>query len=188
VINGRPAAADTWAIALGIQVLHLFSDIATPSGLPLPGWTAFGLVPEQHTGLSTAATARQMFVRGYDTWHFIAMATPVATIELVCRGYWAIRQLVDPHFVEAIGPIDRVSDHPRFQSLTAAATTIAAAGNLARFVATGANPLTLNYATWLSLARRGVDSLGRRIQSPTAGLADLLETQTASLRYGWPMD
>ena len=59
--------------------------------------------------------------------------------------------------------------------------------NLARFVATGANPLTLNYATWLTVACHGFDPLGRRLRSPTPGLADLLQTQTADLRYGWPV-
>jgi hypothetical protein len=186
VINGRPAAAETWTAAIAVQVLHLLSDVATPAGLPLPGWTALGLIPKEHTGLSSAALARTMFVRGYDSWHFMAMAAPGATVELVCRGYWGIRQLMDPGFADVAGSADRVGDHPRYQALTAAATSVADAGNLAKFVVAGANPLTLNYALWMSLAKDGIDALGRRMSAPTPGMRNQLETETASLRYGWP--
>ena len=36
-----------------------------------------------------------MFIRGYDSWHFLTMSTSVATVEAILRAYFALRQHSD---------------------------------------------------------------------------------------------
>ena len=69
--------------AVGTQVLHLFSDIVTPAGLPLPGWTALTTSP------ALAESAVKMYAKGYDTWHLAPMAVPIAAVHAVGAAYWA---------------------------------------------------------------------------------------------------
>jgi hypothetical protein len=160
VINTTEATTDSLLVALALQAMHLGSDIVTPAGLPLPGWTALLAVDAELPGArhSVAELARFMYVKGYDTWHFPAMATPLVATETVVRGYLWLRQLLDDDYradldVERarVGS-DTVADLPRYQTITLIARGIAAAGNAGRFALSGANPLTLNLALWAGFA------------------------------------
>ena len=179
-------------VALGLQVAHLLSDVVTPMGLPLPGWTALLAVPVGAIGpnnLSVGEIARWMYLRGYGTWHLATMTTSVGVTEAFVRSYYAIRQLLDTDYehrvsVERIrARADRVGDEPRYRSLSLLAHGIAAAGNAGKLVLYGGNPLALNVAQWAVLSRKIV----QRLQTPAA--TDVLIGQhaanVATIQTGW---
>lgn len=180
------------AVALGVEVMHLLSDVVTHMGLPLPGWTALltvnigGYGPHLQT---IGELAAWMYGRGYDTWHFLTMSTSVASVEATARAYFALRQRYDGEYradVEAEGAravAERVSDHPRYQAISLLAHGIATAGNLGKLAIAGGNPLTLNYPQWLMLAKR---LLGTLVRPRTAGAVQAqAEHNRVVLDAGW---
>ena len=144
---GGPGAASLPA-ALALQAMHLVSDIVSPAGLQLPGWSALLTIDKTLPGAdhSVAELTRWMYIRGYDTWHFPTMAVPILGIEVVLRGYLGLRTLLDEEYRQTID-IDharigstRVSELPRFIAMSLIATGIVATGNAGRFALSGANP------------------------------------------------
>jgi hypothetical protein len=184
-------AADSVVTALALQAAHLVSDVATRSGLPLPGWTALLTIDATLPGArhSVAELARWMFVRGYDTWHFLTMATPLAATAAILRGYLAVRQRFDEEYridleTERFRTLaSGVSDLPRYQTMRLIAQGITAAGNLGRFALNGANPLTLNYPLWLTFSRSLLVSLDRA--TPTDTLTGTQRSGRILLDAGW---
>ncbi len=126
-------------VALALEVLHLVSDLATKMGIPAPGWTATGLLQFGSIGrdhLTVAQTARQMYIAGYDSRHFLTMASSPAAIEVALRGYWGLRRTLDPdyrsetdHAGLVASPEWKTATHPRFQAMSLTAHSIAAAAN-----------------------------------------------------------
>jgi hypothetical protein len=155
--------------ALLTQVAHLISDVVTPAGLPLPGWSVLTTITP-----GIADTAVDMYTKGYDTWHLAPMAIPVASIHTTSATWWAMR--------EASGePVN--SD--RKDALTLLATGIAATGDLASMLAVGGNPLALNYVTWIDLVRRIAKQANRRsYRSALVTLDDATRNQHL-LNHGW---
>ena len=179
-------------VALGLQVAHLLSDVVTPMGLPLPGWTALLAVPAGAVGpdnLSVGEMARWMYLRGYSTWHLATMATSVAVTEAFVRSYYAIRQLLDPEYEHRVSVekvrarADRVGDEPRYRSLSLLAHSIATAGNAGKLILYGGNPLALNVAQWAILSRK----LVQRLQTPAAGevLVGQHAANATTIETGW---
>lgn len=182
---------DSLAVALAIQAAHLVSDVITPAGLPLPGWTALLTVDATAPGASHTVSelARLMYIRGYDTWHLPSLATPTLGIEAVLRGYLGIRQLVDDDYRTAVerdllrSRGTAVSDLSRYRAMSLIATSVAAAGNAGRFVLSGANPLTLNYVLWLRFASQSL----RLLDSPSVAVRviDQVHGNRLVLDAGW---
>jgi len=67
----------------------------TPAGLPLPGWTALLTVGGTAHGAdaSVGRLARPMYLQGYDTWHFLATATPLVGIEAICSSPFPVASI-----------------------------------------------------------------------------------------------
>ncbi|MDF1597039.1 MAG: hypothetical protein P1T08_13245 [Acidimicrobiia bacterium] len=180
------------ALAFGLEVLHLLSDVGTRSGLPLPGWTALLTLKSGSFGdtdRTLAELSRWMFMRGYDSWHFLTMSTSVATVEATLRSYFALRQhhdeayRADTEAEAARAGSDRISDHPRYQAMSLLAHGTAAAGNLGKLALAGGNPLTINYAQWLMLAKRLISALDR--PRPADGTRAQAEYNRVVLDTGW---
>jgi len=186
-----PPAADTLPVALALQAMHLISDIVTPAGLPLPGWSALLTIDHTMPGAThtVGELSRWMYVKGYDTWHLPSLAAPLLGIEAVLRGYLALRELVDGEYREdldidrARSASDRVSDLPRFAVMSLIAQGVAAAGNAGRITFSGANPLTLNYLLWLGFARSLMARLDR--VTPSQTLMDQAARGRLALDLGW---
>ena len=173
-------------VALGREVAHLLSDLPTRAGLPLPGWSVLTTIGTEIDGRGVDQWARLMYVRGYDTWHFLTMATSPATVELLVRAYWGLRTQVDPEYAGRVesergasGPA--VGGHPRFEALLLAAHTTAAAGNIAKVAAYGGNPLAVNYDQWLAFFGSAFESLARRRPPPGERMADALHANLGQL-------
>ncbi len=152
--------------AAATQLAHLLSDVATPAGLPLPGWAALTL----HE--ATAARAVEMYRQGYDTWHLAPMTLPVAAIHGATSVYFALRSDTDFH-------------PDRREGVRYVAHLVAATGDLAALLATSGNPLVINYALWLQLVRLSVKRTRRRmIRSSTIAHDDVTHNQHL-LNHGW---
>jgi hypothetical protein len=171
--------------------MHLISDVITPAGLQLPGWSALLTVDESVFGSkhTVAELSRWMYVKGYDTWHAPALALPVFGIEAVLRGYLAVRQLLDESYRDELDlerhrvGSNRVADLPRFEVMTLIARGIAAAGNAGRFALAGGNPLTLNAAIWTAFAKTFLGRLDRA--RPVDAMAGTANMNRLILDAGW---
>lgn len=179
--------------ALAIEVMHLLSDAPTQMGLPLPGWTALMTAPVGNLGgKAINEHARQMYLRGYDSWHFLTMATVQLTIHLVLRSYWYLRGQFDHGWARDVdheahvAASERTGDHPRFRALYLAAHGVAAADNIGKLIAYGGNPLALNYALWLSFLREFFPWVSQRQASPTDVLTDRAKANQLAIDDGWP--
>jgi hypothetical protein len=187
---GAPAA-DTLPVALAIQAMHLVSDIVTPAGLQLPGWSALLTIDMSILGSERTVSelSRWMYIRGYDTWHLPTMAAPVLAIEAVLRGYLGIRQAFDESYREELElerlrvGSDRVADLPRYEVMALIARSIAVAGNAGRFVLSGSNPLTLNFPLWLAFAKSFLGRLDRA--RPASSMIDTANMNRLILDAGW---
>jgi hypothetical protein len=179
-------------VALVRQITHLLSDVATHSGLPLPGWTALATLGGPTLGGKTIGdVARQMYIDGFDSWHFASMATSAAAVDIVLRGYWGLRRAVDPAWRDVVGleaerhGSTHVSDHPRFASLSLGAHGAAAAGNLVKVAMYGGNPLALNYSEWLTFLRAFYRWADDRQGSVAARVDAGLRANARAVEAGW---
>ncbi len=188
--QGLPVT-DSLPTALALQAMHLISDVATPAGLPLPGWTALLTIDKSLMGSSetVAEISRSMYLGGYDTWHLPTMAVPILGIEVVLRGYLGMRQLLDEQYREELdierlrSGSDRVADLPRYEVMALIARGIAVAGNAGRFVLLDKTPLTLNFPLWMAFAK---SLLGRLDQAkPASTMIDTANMNRLILDAGW---
>ena len=132
-----------------------------------------------------------MYLNGYDSWHFVSMATSAAVVDVILRAYWGLRAAVDPDWRQIIDDeADRhgstsVSDHPRFASMSLGAHGIAAAGNLVKLAMAGGNPLALDYAEWLTLLRAFFRWADDR-QGPVSARIDRgMRSNARAVEAGW---
>jgi hypothetical protein len=191
VFETSPPVAGNLPAALALQAMHLISDIATPAGLPLPGWTALLSIDKTLMGSedSVAEVARLMYVRGYDTWHLPTMAVPVLGIEVVLRGYLGLRQLLDEQYREELDierlrtGSDRVADLPRYEVMALIARGIAVAGNVGKFALMEANPIALNFPLWMAFAKSFIGRLDRA--KPASAMVDTANLNRLILDAGW---
>jgi hypothetical protein len=129
---------------------HMLSDVATPAGLPPP---LFGLLQMINTGNIGGRTvgelARAMYASGYDFRHYLAGGVGVALIECIVRFAWMAGELAEGKSLNQSLPIGR---KPRLQSSLLLAHSIAAGVNAGKVAITN-NPLSINTAQWMALAR-----------------------------------
>jgi hypothetical protein len=116
VLDQGSPVTDSLPTALALQAMHLISDVATPAGLPLSGWTALLSIDETllGSGETVAEFSRGMHIHGYDTWHLPTMAMPVP---LSCRCQ-AFAESVTIVLRVAEIPLVDVSDAPDMHAVT----------------------------------------------------------------------
>jgi len=182
-------------VALAKQMTHILSDGFTRMGVPVPGWTLLDFAQVGKFGSrdrTVAELARWMYLEGYDSRHFLTMATSVAALETCLRTYWIVRRELDPAFAEEIEHEGQVAcsrhlgDHPRYQAMAFGAYAIAAAANAGKIAAYHGNPLALNYAEWLGFLRAAYKFAQGRSVSPTDILTRTGLANAEALANGWP--
>ncbi len=185
----NPLTAFVW------QVMHLLSDGFTRMGLPVPGWSLLQLFQLGSFGekeRTVADLARFMYLKGYDSRHFLTMSTSVTAAEVVLRGYFSIRQKLDRDYrsvasreAEIVGS-ERVSDHPRYQALALAAHGLAAGANAGKVAVYAGNPLAVNYAQWLRFFSALFQWMRSSLRSPSHLLRGYARANWEDLERGWP--
>jgi len=182
-------------MALVRQITHILSDGFTTMGVPPPGWTLLTFVQAGSFGTrdrTVADLARWMYTQGYDSRHFLTMGTSVAAVEVVLRGYWALRKKMDSEFAEdvqhaaAVAGSDRLSAHPRFQAMAFGAYAAAVAASSGKVAVSQGNPLAINYAEWLRFVQAAFQFAHGRAVSPTDVLIRESQANAEALARGWP--
>ncbi len=181
--------------AFVFQLGHLLSDGFTPMGLPAPGWSALQLLQVGDFGTrhrNAAELARFMYLKGYDSRHFLTMSTSVAAAETVLRGYFALRQRLDPPYqiqIEHEAELNntkRIGRHPRFLAMALGAHGIAAAANAGKVICLHANPLAINYSQWLRFLTAFFSWASQRRPSDSEALIMRAALNARDLHEGWP--
>lgn len=143
--------------ALGRVLGHLQSDIATPSGLPVPLMPLFQFLQFGNIGKSgytIGEISRIMYRSGYDFRHFLAMSISPLLIEVIVRlGYFAKRMSENNSFLDSI-PFDLPMSErkPKLKTMLFSAHLVATAANAGKVTITQ-NPLMINYSQWIAFFR-----------------------------------
>ena len=159
----RPPVANAF-LAFWKTLMHLVSDFPTEMGLPAPGFTmlpAFDIGSFGAKDRTIGELARFMYLKGYDSRHFLTMSTSVAAAEVILRGYYFMRRKFDEEYraeveyaAEVAGEKSwRFNKHPKFTGMKAITHTVGAAANAGKVACYGGNPLAINYVQWLSFVR-----------------------------------
>jgi hypothetical protein len=135
---------------------HLLSDVATRAGLPPPLFALLQMIQCGNIGGHTVAElARAMYASGYDFRHFLAGGVGFALIECIVRFAWMAGELSAGRPLKESLPIGR---KPRLQSSLLLAHSVAAGVNAGKVAITN-NPLSVNAAQWMALARYMIPQL-----------------------------
>ncbi len=186
----NPFTAFVW------QIMHLLSDGFTKMGLPVPGWSLMQLFQVGSFGekeRTIAELARFMYLKGYDFRHFLTMSTSVAAVEVVLRGYFAVRQKLDPDYAAEVEQAGQAAgahgmgDHPRFQAIALGAHMAAAAINAGKVAVYQGNPLAINYAQWLRFFHAAFAFAKTKLRSPSSVLMGRAAANWRALEAGWPV-
>ena len=144
------------AQALITQILHFFSDVTTPAGLPAPGMSLFNLMQFGSIGREKATIAevvQGMYYEGYDFVQFCAQSIPVAVSEIVVRFAYALRKIKDGVPVKEAIPFSTDRDkHPKLGTMLFISHSIATAANAGRIAFTK-DPMAVSYAQWIAFAK-----------------------------------
>lgn len=195
VVGGLPRPTNDPVVALALQIAHLLSDAPTKLGLPPPGWSALQTLTVGSFGereRRVADLARYMYLQGYDSWHFLTMATSVASAEAILRAYYALRRWADRDYAEtveheaSVARVDRTSGHPRYQALAFTAHTIATAANAGKIAVYHGNPLAINYAQWIRFLRAAQRYAAGQWRSPSDVVIGHARANLEALQRGWP--
>ncbi|MED5370953.1 MAG: hypothetical protein VX899_08080 [Myxococcota bacterium] len=182
--------------ALVWQIGHLISDGFTSMGLPAPGWSLLqlfqiGRLDENERTL--AELARHMYLKGYDSRHFLTMTSSVAAASVVLHGYFWLRRKLDPVYESdaahesIVGRAAGTSDHPRVLAMSLVANSLGAAANAGRVTIQSGNPLAVNYAQWLAWTRSFYQWTQAKLSSPNDVLLAHGRANRLALYEGWSM-
>ena len=139
-------------------VVHGPSDVFTAKGLPAPFLAPFQLIgmnsgftlKEGGAPVPVQDVARYMYSNGYDLRHFMTMSISPAIAELILWGYHGIRSLHDRPRARNEG----ISERLRREQMFALTHGALASANILKTALYGWNPLAINLAQFVALARR----------------------------------
>jgi hypothetical protein len=179
-IPGVPPTVEKILMAPLLWIGHLASDVATPMGLPPPGWALTQLLRIPSPGAPGEATiadvARMMYEQGYDFRHYLAGGIVPAIIEIVVRTYHFVRysypaackKTISANLAETCIANSQLEGHRTAMLFWAHAT--AAAVNAGKIVIQGAYgdyfsaARAINVAQWQMFAVRAAQYLAFRLR------------------------
>lgn len=148
--------------ALITQILHFFSDVTTPAGLPAPGMALFSLMQFGKIGDEGATIAeivQGMYYEGYDFIQFCAQSIPVAVNEIVVRLAYALRKIKGGAPIKEAIPFSTDREkHPKLGTMLFISHSIATAANAGRIAFTK-DPMAVSYAQWIAFAKYSYQQL-----------------------------
>ena len=194
--GSSPPVADL-TTAVQRVVAHLLSDAYTTRGVQAPGWTLLNVLPYASDGKRVEAGSlvgfgADMYGKGYESRHFLTMATSVAAVEIVLRAYWALRCQYDEEYAHDVqreaelSSSKSVSDHPRYLVLAFGAHALVCAANAGKVVLSGNNFLLVNALEWTRFVQVALQLAESRSASPTDVLIRTGLSNIEALANGWP--
>jgi hypothetical protein len=166
----NPLKALVWTIG------HILSDSPTAMGVQPPGFTLFQTLNVGRFGendRTVGELARFMYLKGYDSRHFLTMSTSVAAAETVVRSYVGLRRHLDEGYADAmrrqaeVARATSLGDHPRFIGIALTAHLVAAAANADKVACYAGNPLAINYAQWLRFTHAAWAFARMKLRAPS---------------------
>ncbi len=144
--------------ALVKVVVHGFSDVFTPQGLPPPFMASFQLISaksgftlrEGGDAVSIRNVTRYMYANGYDLRHFMTTKVSPAIAEIILSAYHGARALAAGRGPEQASLPDKLK-HEQMLALTHA---LLASANVLKTALYGWNPMAINLAQFQTLAKR----------------------------------
>ena len=144
--------------ALVKVVVHGFSDVFTPQGLPPPFMASFQLVSarsgftlkEGGDTVSVRDVTRYMYANGYDLRHFMTTRISPAIAEVILSAYHGVRALAAGQGPEQASLPDQLK-HGQMRALTHG---LLASANVLKTALYGWNPMAINLAQFQTLAKR----------------------------------
>ncbi|MFR9504033.1 MAG: hypothetical protein SNH73_06260 [Rikenellaceae bacterium] len=140
---------------------HIFSDIFTKAGLPIPGNSILRLLQVGSFGekeRTIGQIAEYMYLSGYDARHLLTASTSNAAIELVIRIYLFF--ISDTTKIESEILFEkeyhRIMSNRKRHNLLMTAYSVAATGNIAKVAAYSGSPNAINIPIWYSFAKEAV--------------------------------
>jgi hypothetical protein len=146
--------------AIAIQFGHLCSDISTPAGLPMPFMgQIMRLEGGDIEGFSYNRLVKNMYAKGYNFNHLLAMSVPALLIEISIRLSFFIYSMVQgKSFMEAL-PINK----PKLDKMLFNAYLISVGCNSVKIIATNGNIFAFNPTLWMGALRYGMSDFKRSI-------------------------
>ena len=167
--------------ALVRVVVHGFSDIFTPRGLPPPFMAPFQLISAKsgftlREGAGTVSVrdvTRYMYANGYDLRHFMTTKMSPAIAEVILGTYHGVRACASGPGIGKAG----IPDKLKREQMLALAHGLLASANILKTALYGWNPMAINLAQFQDLAKRMLSLV------KLAAERDRLVQQ--ELDYGW---
>ncbi len=143
-------------VAIAKQIIHFKSDITTSMGLPAPLMGLFNLLQFGKIGdedQTIAEIVQGMYYEGYNFIHFNSMAISTMIIEVIIRIGYALKKINEGHSIKDSIPfsLDR-EKHPKLHTMLFIGHSTAASANAGKIYFTK-NPMTINYAQWITFAK-----------------------------------
>lgn len=138
------------------QILHLESDITTSMGLPVPFMALFNLLQFGKIGdkkLTIAEIVQGMYYEGFDFIHFCSQSISVMVLEVFVRVCSFIKHKME--FIELQKQMStdyKITGNPKIVSVLFVSHLETVAINTGKVYFTK-NPLSINYAEWLTFAK-----------------------------------
>lgn len=142
--------------AIAKQIIHFKSDITTSMGLPAPLMGLFNLLQFGKIGdeeQTIAEIVQGMYYEGYDFIHFCSMAISTMIVEVVIRLGYALKRIKEGNSLKNSIPfsLDR-EKNPKLNTMLFIGHSTATAANAGKIYFTK-NPMTINYAQWITFAK-----------------------------------
>ena len=144
--------------ALVKVVVHGFSDVFTPHGLPPPFMASFQFISaksgftlrEGGDTVSVRDVTRYMYANGYDLRHFMTTKISPAIAEVILGAYHGVRAgAANPEPGEP-----GIPDKLKREQMLALTHGLLAAANILKTALYGWNPMAINLAQFQTLAKR----------------------------------
>ena len=140
--------------AIAKQIIHFKSDITTSMGLPAPLMGLFNLFQFGKIGdeeQTIAEIVQGMYYEGYDFIHFSSMAISTMIVEVVIRLGYALKRINEGNSLNR-------EKNPKLNTMLFIGHSTATAANAGKIYFTN-NPITINYAQWITFAKYSYSQL-----------------------------
>ncbi|PRT63019.1 hypothetical protein C6A33_06430 [Streptococcus anginosus] len=142
--------------AIAKQIIHFKSDITTSMGLPVPLMGLFNLLQFGSIGeeeQTIAEIIQGMYYEGYDFIHFCTLSIPVMIVEVATRIGYGMKRIKEGHSIKDSIPFSLNREkHPKLGTMLFIGHSAATAVNTGKVYFTK-NPMAINYAQWIALAK-----------------------------------
>ncbi len=143
---------------------HLFSDVYTRMGIPIPGWSylqllQFGSLGEKQRTI--ADVARYMYLEGYDLRHLMSMSATNAVIELIVRLYYHLVCKKRPNSISLTAEKEyiEIKNKIKLHNMFFVSYAVAFCGNIAKMCAYQGNPTAFNLPLWMGMIKESITQI-----------------------------